>query len=186
MGLLRIRVKRGINLAVRDSVNNSSDPYVVVRSGKLKLKTRVIKKCLNPEWNDDLTLSIIDPNQTVKIVVYDKDRFSFDDKMGEAEFTVTPLYNAVNNLANRKSTTQHPPCDITLATVKPGRENCLAEESRVVWVAGPHQHEVVQNMFLRLRDVESGEVEIELRWTDVHRPQASTSVSCKKKFPLSL
>lgn len=32
MGLLRIRIKKGINLAVRDV--SSSDPYVVVKMGK--------------------------------------------------------------------------------------------------------------------------------------------------------
>lgn len=32
LGLLRIRIKRGINLAVRDTL--SSDPYVIVRMGK--------------------------------------------------------------------------------------------------------------------------------------------------------
>lgn len=32
LGLLRIRIKRGVNLAVRDV--RSSDPYVVVKMGK--------------------------------------------------------------------------------------------------------------------------------------------------------
>lgn len=32
LGLLKIRVKRGINLAVRDAL--SSDPYVVITMGK--------------------------------------------------------------------------------------------------------------------------------------------------------
>ena len=32
LGLLRIHVKRGVNLAVRDA--RSSDPYVVVKMGK--------------------------------------------------------------------------------------------------------------------------------------------------------
>lgn len=32
MGLLRIRVKRGINLAIRDV--RTSDPYVIIRMGK--------------------------------------------------------------------------------------------------------------------------------------------------------
>ncbi|GMN72738.1 hypothetical protein TIFTF001_052902, partial [Ficus carica] len=32
LGLLRIHVQRGVNLAIRDAV--SSDPYVVVRKGK--------------------------------------------------------------------------------------------------------------------------------------------------------
>ena len=33
-----------------------------------KLKTRVIKKDVNPEWNEDLTLSVTDPNLPVKLV----------------------------------------------------------------------------------------------------------------------
>ena len=33
-----------------------------------KLKTRVIKKDVNPEWNEDLTLSVTDPKVPVKLV----------------------------------------------------------------------------------------------------------------------
>ena len=33
-----------------------------------KLKTHVIKQSVNPEWNDDLTLSVTDPNQPIKLV----------------------------------------------------------------------------------------------------------------------
>ena len=33
-----------------------------------KLKTRVIKKNCNPEWNDVLTLSVVDPNLPIKLV----------------------------------------------------------------------------------------------------------------------
>lgn len=33
-----------------------------------KLKTRVIKKDVNPEWNEDLTLSITDPNVPITLV----------------------------------------------------------------------------------------------------------------------
>lgn len=36
VGLLRIHVKRGVNLAIRDI--SSSDPYVVVHSGKQVIK----------------------------------------------------------------------------------------------------------------------------------------------------
>lgn len=35
-----------------------------------KLKTRVIKKSTNPEWNDELTLSIEDPAVPVRLVWY--------------------------------------------------------------------------------------------------------------------
>ena len=33
-----------------------------------KLKTRVIKKDVNPEWNEDLTLSVTDPNHPIQLV----------------------------------------------------------------------------------------------------------------------
>jgi len=66
VGLVRVRVVRGVNLAIRDL--RSSDPYVVVRIGKQKLRTKVIKKNTNPEWNEELTLSIEDPAHPVKLV----------------------------------------------------------------------------------------------------------------------
>ncbi|XWS75570.1 hypothetical protein CRYUN_Cryun01aG0101800 [Craigia yunnanensis] len=155
MGLLRIHVQRGVNLAVRDVV--SSDPYVVVRMGKQKLKTRVIKKNINPEWNDDLTLSIADPSLPVKITVYDRDTFSLDDKMGDAEFDIAPFIEAV------KMRLGGLPSGTIIKKIQPSRENCLSEESCISWSNG----KVVQDMFLRLRNVECGEVELQLQWIDV-------------------
>ncbi|KAL8142096.1 hypothetical protein V2J09_015128 [Rumex salicifolius] len=154
MGLLRVRIKKGINLAVRD--HNTSDPYVVLRLAKQKLKTKVVKNNLNPEWNDDLTLCITDPNQLVRLSVYDKDML-FDDKMGDAEFDIKPFLEAV------KMDPKGIPNGTIITRVIPNRENCLAEESNVVWLDG----EVVQTMFIRLRNVESGEIELELKWTHV-------------------
>ncbi|XVF20624.1 hypothetical protein REPUB_Repub12eG0017100 [Reevesia pubescens] len=155
MGLLRIHVQRGVNLAVRDVV--SSDPYVVVRMGKQKLKTRVIKKNINPEWNDDLTLSIADPSLPVKLAVYDRDTFSLDDKMGDAEFDIGPFIEAV------KMRLEGLPNGTIIKKIQPSRENCLSEESYISW----SNSKVVQDMFLRLRNVESGEIVLQLQWIDV-------------------
>uniref|UniRef100_A0A2N9GKT4 C2 domain-containing protein n=1 Tax=Fagus sylvatica TaxID=28930 RepID=A0A2N9GKT4_FAGSY len=84
---LRIHVRKGVNLAIRDSRSRSSDPYVIIQMGRQKLKTRVVKKNVNPEWNEDLTLSIADPSLPIKIFVYDEDIIR-DDKMGDAEFEI--------------------------------------------------------------------------------------------------
>lgn len=155
LGLLRIRVKRGVNLAVRDV--RSSDPYVVVKMAKQKLKTRVIKKDVNPEWNEDLTLSVSDPSIPVKLTVYDHDTFSKDDKMGDAEFDIKPFIEAL------KMNLQGLPSGTVITRVQPSRQNCLAEESRVIW----SEDRVVQDMCLRLRNVECGEVEIQLQWINL-------------------
>ncbi|KAK7285250.1 hypothetical protein RJT34_20014 [Clitoria ternatea] len=155
LGLLRIHVERGVNLAIRDVV--SSDPYVVIKMGKQKLKTRVVYKNLNPEWNDDLTLSISDPHAPVQLHVYDKDRFSLDDKMGDAEFVIGPFLEAV------KMRLEGLPNNTIVTKVQPSRQNCLAEESHIVWKDG----KVVQNMVLRLKNVECGEVELQLHWIDI-------------------
>lgn len=155
LGLLRIKVKRGVNLAVRDV--KSSDPYVIVRLGKQKLKTRIIKKSLNPEWNEDLTLYVTDPNEPVKLQVYDHDTFSLDDKMGDAEFDIRPFLEAI------KLNLEGLPDGTVITKVKPDRQNCIAEESSIFWEEG----KVIQNMFLRLRNVECGEIELQLQWIDL-------------------
>ncbi|KAI4351027.1 hypothetical protein L6164_005416 [Bauhinia variegata] len=155
LGLLRIRVKRGVKLAVRDV--RSSDPYVVVKMGKQKLKTRVIRKDINPEWNEDLALSIMDPNVPIKLIVYDHDTFSKDDKMGNAEIEITSFLEAM------KMNLQGLPSGTVVKRILPSRQNCLSEESCITWTGG----KVVQDIVLRLRNVERGEVEVQLNWIEI-------------------
>ncbi|CAF2062684.1 unnamed protein product [Brassica napus] len=130
LGLLRLHVIKGFNLAIRDS--KSSDPYVIVRMGQQKVRTRVVKKNLNPEWNEDLTLSISDPVLPIKIPSGSKT--SSEDSEGTV-----------------------------IMKIQASRQNCLSEESKIVWNKG----KIVQNMFLKLQNVECGEVEIQLEWIDV-------------------
>ncbi|KAL9233723.1 hypothetical protein vseg_008681 [Gypsophila vaccaria] len=158
MGLLRVTVKRGIDLAIRDV--NASDPYVIVRLAQQKLKTRVIKKTLNPEWKEDLTLYVTDANEPLRLFVYDHDTLSLDDKMGDAEVDLKPFLESV------KMDLEGMADGATISSVKPDRRNCFIEESNIVWTNG----KVTQNMFLRLRNVESGEIELQLQWIDVPTP----------------
>ncbi|URE32613.1 ADP-ribosylation factor GTPase-activating protein [Musa troglodytarum] len=123
LGLLRVRVVRGVSLAFRDATG--SDPYVVVRMGGQR--------------------------------VYDKDTFSRDDKMGDAEIDIVPFIEAVKmNLSDIPNGT-------IIRTTNPNRHNCLAEESAIVWKDG----KVVQDIIVRLRNVESGELELQLLWVDI-------------------
>ncbi|KAE8723985.1 auxin efflux carrier component 1-like [Hibiscus syriacus] len=155
MGLLRIHVKRGVNLAVRDV--RTSDPYIIFTMGNQTLKTRVIDMDVNPVWNEDLTLSITDPDMPIHLIVYDYDRFSMDDKMGDAEFSIKTFIQAL-----RLDYADFPNGTI-LSKVQPCRTNCLAEESSIVLREG----KVVQDLCLRLRNVECGEIELQLEWIDL-------------------
>ncbi|KAL7606271.1 hypothetical protein Lser_V15G19856 [Lactuca serriola] len=153
-GLLRVHVHKGVNLAVRDV--RTSDPYVVIQMGKHKLKTRVVKKNINPVWDEALTLSVSEP-LPVKLEVYDRDTFSLDDKMGDAVFNIQPFLESV------KMHLDDLPNGTIITTVKPSKANCLAKESQIIWADG----KVIQKMILRLQNVECGEVEIQLSWIDI-------------------
>jgi hypothetical protein len=84
--------------------------------------------------------------------VYDEDIIR-DDKMGDAEFEIGSFLEALkNNLEILSSGT-------IITKVQPNGQNCLAEESCIIWTEG----KVVQNMVLRLRNVECGKVELQLQ-----------------------
>ncbi|XP_044489021.1 protein C2-DOMAIN ABA-RELATED 10-like [Mangifera indica] len=155
LGLLKIRVKRGIDLVVSDAF--SSDPYVVITQGKQKLKTTVVKNNCNPVWNEDLTLPIRDPNIPVLLTVYDKDTFSVDDEMGEANIDIRPYMECI------KLKLENIPNGCAIKKVQPTKENCLLNESGIIWNNG----KITQDMSLKLRNVASGIVEIRLEWLDI-------------------
>ncbi|ESQ28123.1 hypothetical protein EUTSA_v10019241mg [Eutrema salsugineum] len=154
-GLLRIRVKKGINLAKRDTL--SSDPFVVITMGTQKLKGRTVANNCNPEWNEELTLAIKDSNEPLNLIVYDKDTFTSHDKMGDAEIDIKPFLEVL------KLGLQELPDGTEIKRVLPTKDNCLSEESRIIFNNG----KIVQDMILVLRNVECGEVEIQLEWIEI-------------------
>ncbi|CAA6665369.1 unnamed protein product [Spirodela intermedia] len=143
-GSLKVRVVRGMNLAIRDF--RSSDPYVVLRWRNKRVKTKVIKNNVNPEWNEELTLYIQDPNISIKLEVLDKDTFTPDDPMGNAVINIQPLVEAGR---------------VDLGTL----DNDIIRISKIYIYNG----KVVQDMILRLKDVECGEVELRLEWVNARR-----------------
>ncbi|KVI05458.1 protein C2-DOMAIN ABA-RELATED 7-like [Cynara cardunculus var. scolymus] len=152
LGILKLRVKRGINLAVRDT--KSSDPYLVATVDGQKTKTRVVKGNCNPEWDDELTLTLRDPNTPINIAVYDKDSFSNDDNMGVTEIDVKPYIKCLQRGLELKNL----PDGTKLERVHPQKTNNLVHESCIVLENG----KIVQDMTLRLREVECGEVVIRM------------------------
>ncbi|WCJ28193.1 Calcium-dependent lipid-binding (CaLB domain) family protein [Euphorbia peplus] len=153
LGLLKVIVVQGKKLVIRDF--KSSDPYVVLKLGTQSLKTKVINSCLNPVWNEELTFSIREPHAILSLEVFDKDRFKADDKMGHAQLGLQPITSA----ARLKQILQVSSGQTILRKVVPDTDNCLARESSISCIDG----EVVQSVWLRLSDVESGEIELKIK-----------------------
>ncbi|CAH9113774.1 unnamed protein product [Cuscuta epithymum] len=151
IGLVKVNVVRGTNLAIRDMV--SSDPYVILSLGSQSVKTRVIKNNLNPVWNEQLMLSIPENIPPLKVHVFDKDTFTTDDFMGEAEIDIQPLVSAARacESSSKNETMQ-------LGTWKAGQENTLVADGVISLVEGT----VKQEIALKLQNVERGVLEVEL------------------------
>lgn len=154
LGLLTIHIKRGINLAIRD--HRSSDPYVVITGADQTLKTRVVKKNCNPVWNEEMTVAIKDPNVPIRLTVFDWDKFTGDDKMGDANLDIQPYLESLKMGMELLRL----PNGCAIKRVQPSRHNCLSDESSIVWNNG----KITQDMILRLNNVECGEIEVMLEW----------------------
>ncbi|KAM3303883.1 protein C2-DOMAIN ABA-RELATED 10 [Capsicum chacoense] len=150
LGLVKIKVCKGINLPVRDST--SSDPYVAITMADQRVKTSVKKNSCNPIWNEELTLALKDPDIPIVLSVYDKDTFTGDDKMGGARIDIKPYLEIL------KMGLQDLPNGVKVDRVQPSKDNCLACESCIIWENG----KMTQDMILRLQDAECGEVEVQI------------------------
>ncbi|CAA2999461.1 C2-DOMAIN ABA-RELATED 7 [Olea europaea subsp. europaea] len=122
-----------------------------------KVKTRVVKDNCNPLWDEELTISIKNPNEPIVLDVYDKDTFTRDDSMGNAEIDIKPCIECL------RMELQGLPDGTKVDRIQPSRNNCLADESCIIWNKG----KMTQDMVLRLRNVESGEVEVQIEWIDL-------------------
>ncbi|KAJ3686083.1 hypothetical protein LUZ61_015247 [Rhynchospora tenuis] len=144
LGLLKVKVVRGVNLAVKDA--HGCDPYVIVQAGfKFTVKTLDVRAALSERYVG-VPVGIVE--------VFDKHSFHKDNSMGHAEFHICPLVQAVKlDLSNKPSGT-------VIDNIIPSRQNCLAEMSNIYWSEG----KVRQEIALRLKDVIRGEIELKLTW----------------------
>ncbi|CAN0874892.1 ADP-ribosylation factor GTPase-activating protein AGD12 [Linum grandiflorum] len=158
IGLLKVKVVKGTNLAVRDMM--SSDPYVVLSLGKQTVQTSVIRSNLNPEWNEELMLSVPQDYGTVKLQVFDYDTFSADDIMGDAEIELQALINSAMAYGDPEMFG-----NMQIGKWLKSQDNALTEDSTVNIQDG----KVKQVVFLKLQNVESGELQLELEWLSLEQ-----------------
>ncbi|XP_038982561.1 ADP-ribosylation factor GTPase-activating protein AGD12-like isoform X1 [Phoenix dactylifera] len=153
IGILKAKVIKGTNLAIRDML--SSDPYVVLTLGKQVAQTTIIKSNLNPVWNEELKLAVPKKYGPLKLHVFDHDMLSKDDLMGEAEVDLQPMITAAMAFGDPDLL-----ADMQIGKWLQSNDNALTKDSTINIVDG----KVKQEVSLKLQNVESGEIELELEW----------------------
>ncbi|KAL5144188.1 Synaptotagmin-2 [Glycine soja] len=139
VGILNAKILKAMKLKKKDLLG-ASDPYVKLNLTEDKLtskKTTVKHKNLNPEWNEEFSLVVKDPeSQALELYVYDWEQVGKHDKMGmnmvplkellpeePKVFTLDLLKNMdPNDAQNEKSRGQI----VLELTYKPFREEDLA------------------------------------------------------------
>lgn len=85
VGILHVKVVRATKLKKKDLIG-SSDPYVKLRlhDDKVQSKQTTVKRNnLNPEWNEEFSLIVKDPQaQDLVLTLYDWEQVGSHDKMG--------------------------------------------------------------------------------------------------------
>lgn len=153
IGMLKVKVMKGTNLAIRDI--KTSDPYVVLSLGTQTAQTTVMKSNLNPVWNEELMLSVPEQYGPLKLKVFDHDMFSADDIMGEADIDLQPLLTSAMAFGDAGMFG-----DMQIGKWLKSDDNALVEDSLVNIIEG----KVKQAMSLKLQNVESGELDLEIEW----------------------
>eukprot|EP00164_Ancoracysta_twista_P016953 GFYU01028695.1.p1 GENE.GFYU01028695.1~~GFYU01028695.1.p1 ORF type:complete len:567 (+),score=139.85 GFYU01028695.1:250-1950(+) len=90
-----VKVKSAKNLMAADA-NGFSDPFVQVKMGKTKVKTKVQKKTLNPTWNEDFKFTISSRQEEIEFNVFDWDRFGSNDEIGNCRISGGEIKVGVN------------------------------------------------------------------------------------------
>ena len=98
-GLLKVYLKSASGLKAAD-LNGKSDPYVIVCSGKHQKKSKVIKKNLDPVWDEEVALTgtlqeFLSEPLLLKVFDYDSPiKMTKDDPLGDVHVSLDALKHA--------------------------------------------------------------------------------------------
>ena len=110
-GVLRVRLHSASGLKAADW-NGKSDPYVVVRSGKVEARSKVVHMTLAPVWEEDLQLHGTLGELLARgllLQVYDHDgplKLKKDDHLGDVQISLQDLRHATAHFFEEELSTQ--------------------------------------------------------------------------------
>ncbi|KAK5575623.1 hypothetical protein RB653_006756 [Dictyostelium firmibasis] len=101
-GRIQVRIISANNLIAAD-IGGTSDPYVKIKSSCLKSfkATRIVDKCLNPVWEETLSVEIdCVQRELLMFDVYDHDVVGCDDLLGYVGIDVSKLPLGIEVITN--------------------------------------------------------------------------------------
>ncbi|XWS18015.1 hypothetical protein CRYUN_Cryun32bG0005800 [Craigia yunnanensis] len=153
---LRITSGKSCSDSMRSSFSRKIlDSFRLTPSQESTVQTTIIKSNLNPVWNEELMLSVPHNFGPVKLQVYDHDTFSADDIMGEAEIDIQPLITSAMAYGDPEMFG-----NMQIGKWLKSHDNALLEDSIINIIDG----KVKQDVSLKLQNVESGEIYLEVEW----------------------
>ncbi|KAJ7946465.1 C2 and GRAM domain-containing protein [Quillaja saponaria] len=90
---LVVRVIGARKLPAMD-LNGLSNPYVRLKLGKQKFRSKVVKKNLNPQWEEEFSFQVDDLKDQLVISVMDEDKYFNDDFMGRLKLPVSLIFDS--------------------------------------------------------------------------------------------
>lgn len=96
IGIVQLEVKGAKDLPKwKNSLGTSfdMDAFVIVSFGQRIFRTRVVRHSLNPTWDEKLLFHVRrhEANYVTKLAIYDWDKLSSNDYVGESELHITDL-----------------------------------------------------------------------------------------------
>jgi len=87
---LRVEVLAARNL-MPGALTGVRDPYAMVIVENQKEKTTTLKKTVHPTWNVEFNFYVENPNWTVNVFVYDRNKLTHDDFLGKVVIPIKQL-----------------------------------------------------------------------------------------------
>ena len=89
---LLVRVIEARNIPALDSYGFSC-PFVKLKLGKQKYKTKAVKKSVNPTWCEEFSFRVDDLKEELKVYLLDEDRFCRYDFVGIVKLPLSRIFD---------------------------------------------------------------------------------------------
>ncbi|KAJ3290886.1 hypothetical protein HK104_006469 [Borealophlyctis nickersoniae] len=94
--ILKVRVCQARNLPVMDRATDLTDAFVEVKFADYEVyRTQIIRRTLNPVWNEDFRFEVSDDsdlqNEPLELKVMDYDQITYNDSIGTVYVDLNPL-----------------------------------------------------------------------------------------------